>query len=205
MPILTIISGLDLKEATSLTAFMVTGVSVANVFCNLLSTSPKNGARTLMDFDIALELQPSMFLGVSVGVICNLVFPEWLITILFVVFLAWSTSKTCKTGMVRWEKESERLMRRNGSSSSRGESEDHDLAGSINVAHDHVNDIDEKVELLLGAQGISKLITFPWMKLVLLVLVWRSFCFLYLLRRDEGRQVECLYVHFCYKLEYYLR
>ena len=38
IPILTIVAGLDLKTASAFSAFMVTGGSVANVMCNLLST-----------------------------------------------------------------------------------------------------------------------------------------------------------------------
>ncbi|KAF7119981.1 hypothetical protein RHSIM_Rhsim13G0162100 [Rhododendron simsii] len=99
IPILTIVAGLDLKTASSFSAFMVTGGSIANVICHMFLKSPKSGGKSLIDYDIALLSEPCMLLGVSVGVICNLVFPEWLITILFAVFLAWSTFKTWIGGL----------------------------------------------------------------------------------------------------------
>jgi hypothetical protein len=55
--------------------------------CNLCTGSDKFGGKTLLDYDIALLSEPFMLLGVGVGVTCNLVFPEWPITILFAVFL----------------------------------------------------------------------------------------------------------------------
>jgi uncharacterized membrane protein YfcA len=87
IPVLTIVAGFDLKTASNFSAFMVTGGSTANLMCNLCTGSDKFGGKTLLDYDIALLSEPCMFLGVSVGVTCNLVFPEWLITILFAVFL----------------------------------------------------------------------------------------------------------------------
>ncbi|GKV42316.1 hypothetical protein SLEP1_g49726 [Rubroshorea leprosula] len=83
IPILTIVAALDLKTASSFSAFMVTGGSVANVIYTLCTTSEKFGGKTLIDYDIALLSEPCMLLGVSRGIICKLVFPEWLITILF--------------------------------------------------------------------------------------------------------------------------
>lgn len=173
IPILTIVSGLDLKTASSFSAFMVTGGSIANVFCNLLSACPRYGGKTLIDFDIALLSQPSMLLGVSVGVICNVVFPEWLITILFAIFLGWSTFKTCKNGVLCWELESEELRR-------------NVLGGD--VTFDESEENRSVKETLLGTEENSKS-RFPWMKLGILVLVWCSFCFLYLLRGNRDRQV----------------
>ncbi|KAL2343906.1 hypothetical protein Fmac_005191 [Flemingia macrophylla] len=185
IPILTIVSGLDLKTASSLSAFMVTGGSIANVMCNLCATSPKFGGRSLIDYDIALLSEPCMLLGVSVGVICNLVFPEWLITMLFAVFLAWSTSKTCNSGVMFWKIESEerrksggfeglenRLLE-NGSSEGR-EGEQKDGEKSI------------KEQVVVPEENIR--VRIPWLKLLVLLVIWFSFFSLYLLRGNKYGQ-----------------
>jgi hypothetical protein len=177
IPILTIVAGVDLKTASSLSAFMVTGGSVANVMCNLRSTSPKYGGRTLIDFDIALLSEPCMLLGVSIGVICNLVFPEWLITLLFATFLAWSTSKTCKNGVLHWKTESEELKR--------------NRCETLENGSDESEGIEATKEPLLGVKEDCKL-RFPWMKMGVLVLVWFSFFTLYLLRGNRQGQVRLL-------------
>ncbi|KAF5472871.1 hypothetical protein F2P56_009540 [Juglans regia] len=183
IPILTIVAGVDLKAASSLSAFMVTGGSAANVMCNLCNSSPKFGGKTLIDFDIALLSEPCMLLGVSIGVIFNLVFPEWLITILFATFLAWSTSKTCQNGVFYWRMESEELMRRNG-----GGNLENGLTNEN--CGDESEGIKTAKEPLLGVKGSGCNLRFSWMKMGVLALVWLSFFVLYLLRGNgHGRGI----------------
>ncbi|XP_058194785.1 sulfite exporter TauE/SafE family protein 5-like [Rhododendron vialii] len=105
--ILTLVARLDLKTASSFSAFMVTGGSAANVMYHMISASPKNGGKSLIDYDICFLSEPVMILGVSIGVMCNVMFPEWLITILCSTFLAWSTFKTSKCGVGKWKLETE--------------------------------------------------------------------------------------------------
>ncbi|KFK43429.1 hypothetical protein AALP_AA1G124600 [Arabis alpina] len=126
--IMTIVAGLEMKTASSFSAFMVTGVSVANV---------------------------------GVGVICNRVFPNWLVTSLFAVFLAWSTMKTCKKGVFYWRLESERDSRR-----------------------------EEGVRSLLMSKegGERRERRFPWKKLGVLVIIWLLFFFINLFRGNKYGQ-----------------
>ncbi|KAK9268123.1 hypothetical protein L1049_010563 [Liquidambar formosana] len=179
IPILTIVAGLDLKTASSFSAFMVTGGSFANLICNLCINSTKFGGKSLIDYDIALLSQPCMLLGVSIGVICNLVFPEWLITIWFAIFLAWSTFKTCKTGVSHWKLESEEARRNGFGKVENGLVRNGNCGGSEGV--------NSTQEPLLGREGKCKL-GIPWMKLGVLVLVWCSFFVIYLLRGNRYGQ-----------------
>lgn len=178
IPILTILAGLELRTATSFSAFMVTGGSIANVMCNMLGTI---GGKSFIDYDIALLSEPCMLLGVSIGVICNLVFPEWLVTVLFAIFLAWSTFKTCTNGFSLWKLESEVLKR------------DHTCGKIENgIVKDDNCDGSEGVksyeERLLSVDESNQL-SFPWMKLGVLVLVWFCFSVLYLFRGNRDGQV----------------
>lgn len=169
IPILTIVAKLDLKTASSLSSFMVTGGSIANVLCNM---SPK-GKKSMIDYDIALSSEPCMLLGVSVGVICNVVFPEWLITVLFALFLAWCTSKTCKSGIVLWKIESER----------KGFEEIENGSSEEPLLVEHNEEEDSKLRI-------------PWLKLGVLLLIWLSFFSVYLLRGNRYGQVsEITLVH----------
>ncbi|PIN26457.1 hypothetical protein CDL12_00782 [Handroanthus impetiginosus] len=168
IPILIIVTGLDVKTASSYSAFMVTGGSIANV-ANYMVV--KSGGKPLIDYDIALLSEPSMLLGVSCGVILNQVLPEWVITTLFVIFIALCTFKTCKSGVLYWKLES-RGLRRNGCA--RMENEE-DCGEST------------KVPLLSGELDEGRLET-PWMKLGMLVIIWFSFFVLYLLRGNRYGQ-----------------
>ncbi|XP_047972558.1 sulfite exporter TauE/SafE family protein 2-like isoform X1 [Salvia hispanica] len=163
IPILTIAAGVDLKTASSFSAFMVSGGSLANVGCHLLSRRPP-----LIDYDIALLSEPCMLLGVSAGVILNVVLPEWLITASFAVFLAFCTFKTCAAGVSFWSVESRRRSE-----------EDEEEGG------------DRKVALLLREEesgGDSHLVGIPWGKVGMLILIWFSFFVLYLLRGNSSGQ-----------------
>ncbi|CAN1188235.1 Sulfite exporter TauE/SafE family protein 2 [Linum perenne] len=110
IPILTLVAGYELRTASTLSAFMISAGSIANVICNfaIKFIGPGSGG---INFDIALLLEPMMLLGVSIMVIWNDVFPEWLITAMFVAFLVWSTVKTCLNGVVKWKSETEETNR----------------------------------------------------------------------------------------------
>ncbi|VAI69397.1 unnamed protein product [Triticum turgidum subsp. durum] len=101
VPILNIVAGLSLKTSVAFSTFMVTGGTLSNVLYTLLAHGPG-----LIDYDVAVVSQPCLLLGVSVGVVCNVMFPEWLITVLFTAFLSLATFKTYGTGLKRWRAES---------------------------------------------------------------------------------------------------
>lgn len=168
IPIMTIVAGLDLKTASSFSAFMVTGGSIANVISNLF------GGKALLDYDLALLLEPCMLLGVSIGVICNRVLPEWLITVLFAVFLAWSSLKTCRSGVKFWKIESE---------IARGKGHERPEKGQGEIEEDNLK------APLLEAQVNRNKSKIPWTKLGVLVIVWASFFVIYLLRGNKDGKV----------------
>ncbi|KAI9112368.1 hypothetical protein K1719_016565 [Acacia pycnantha] len=168
IPILTIVAKQDLKTASSLSSFMVTGGSIANVMFNLLRTNSKFGGKSLIDYDIALSLEPCMLLGVSVGVICNTVFPEWLVTLLLVIVLAWSFRMICKKGLKLWKTESEEIRRNSGINEEKGNDK-------FEEPHHVGNNENSRLKL-------------PWLKLAVLLLVWLSFFAIYFLRGSRNGQ-----------------
>ncbi|XP_073048150.1 sulfite exporter TauE/SafE family protein 5-like [Primulina eburnea] len=182
IPILTLVAGLDLKTASSFSAFMVTGGSTANVVGHVWSGLRKPGGKALINVDIALLSEPCMLLGVSCGVICNQVFPEWLITVIFANFLAFSTLKTCRSGVLCWNLESE--------------------GGRENVCVEFgngENDTDgrsEKIPLLSEKSNKGRSAGMPWMKLGMLVIIWFSFLLLYLIRGNRYGQ-GIIHIHAC--------
>lgn len=190
IPILILVGGLDLKTASTFSAFMVAGGSTANILCTMLINCI-HGAKSMIDFDIALLSEPCLLLGVSTGVVCNIVFPEWLITILFVVFLAWTTSKTCKKGVLSWKLESD--VRRNEF----GEIENG--VGRNGNYHENGGKRSLK-EPLMGDEIETFKVCVPWKKLGVLLIIWVSFFLLYLLRGDRNGQVLAtsffIFLHF---------
>ncbi|PAN28094.1 hypothetical protein PAHAL_5G130600 [Panicum hallii] len=168
LPILNLVAGLGLKRATAYSSFMVTGGAASNVLYNLACTG---GGGRLIDYDIALLFQPCLLLGVSIGVVCNVMFPEWLITVLFSLFLACCTAKTWRAGLKIWRSES------------RGGAE----AGGARGAHPSA---EEPLLLPCGAGdaedgGRGNGAGFPWKDVALLVMVWLCFFALHVLIGDK--------------------
>lgn len=79
------------------------GAAVAN-FAQLVSrkindTSPP---RSVIDYSMALAIQPASLAGTIVGVIFNALFPDWLILALLVVTLAVSVCGWLGSGVFFW-------------------------------------------------------------------------------------------------------
>jgi hypothetical protein len=68
----------------NLFAGMITGAAVSTVYCNLKLKHPTLDM-PVIDYDLALLIQPMLMLGVSIGVICNVIFPDWLVTVLLII------------------------------------------------------------------------------------------------------------------------
>lgn len=63
---------------------MITGGAGATVFYNLKQRHPTLDL-PVIDYDLALLFQPMMMLGISIGVGFNVIFPDWIITILLLI------------------------------------------------------------------------------------------------------------------------
>ncbi|KAG2641509.1 hypothetical protein PVAP13_2KG229058 [Panicum virgatum] len=112
--------------------------------------------RPSIDYGIAVVSQPCLLLGVSAGVVCNVVFPEWLVTALFSLFLAFATFKTYRAGVRRWRAETAEL-------------------GGAAAA---------EVEPLLGRNGGGR--RCQWVDLLVLVTVWLCFFAMHLFIGGDG-------------------
>lgn len=161
IPILTIVGGQDVKTASTYSAFMVTGGSVANVAAYALCGT----ARRLIDYEMALLCQPWLLLGVSCGVVLNAVFPEWLIMLMFVVFVAGCTFKTCRSGAACWRLESRGF---------RGETESGGEITKMPLLCATGDQVEGEVRTPVG----------------MLLLIWFSFFALYLIRGNRYGQVR---------------
>ena len=70
---------------------MITGAACATVYYCLKLRHPSLDL-PIIDYDLALLFQPMLLLGISVGVVLNVLFAEWRVTILLIIlFLAAST------------------------------------------------------------------------------------------------------------------
>ncbi|KAM3229312.1 hypothetical protein ACQJBY_060284 [Aegilops geniculata] len=104
VPMLTLIIGFDPKSSAAMSKCMITGAAVSTVYCNLKLKHPTLDM-PMIDYDLALLIQPMLMMGVSIGVICNVIFPDWLVTILLIILFLVTAIKAFLKGVEAWKKE----------------------------------------------------------------------------------------------------
>ncbi|KVH89667.1 Transmembrane protein TauE like protein [Cynara cardunculus var. scolymus] len=104
VPMLTLIIGFDPKSATAISKCMIMGAAGSAVYYNLMLRHPTLDM-PIIDYDLALLIQPMLMLGISIGVTFNVIFSDWMVTVLLIVlFIGTSTKAFCK-GVETWKKE----------------------------------------------------------------------------------------------------
>ena len=63
---------------------MIMGAAVTTVAYNLGLKHPIQTDSPVIDYDIAMVLQPMLLLGISIGVIFNSIFPTWILTLILI-------------------------------------------------------------------------------------------------------------------------
>lgn len=104
VPMLTLIIGFDSKSATAISKCMVMGAAVSTVYYNLKQRHPTLDM-PVIDYDLALLFQPMLVFGISVGVAFNVIFADWMITVLLIVLFIFTSTKAFLRGVDTWKKE----------------------------------------------------------------------------------------------------
>ncbi|XP_022844939.1 sulfite exporter TauE/SafE family protein 3-like [Olea europaea var. sylvestris] len=112
VPMLTLIVGFDPKSSTAISKCMITGAAGAAVYYNIKLRHPTLDL-PIIDYDLALLFQPMLVLGVSVGVIFNVIFADWMVTVLLIILFIGMSTKAFFKGVETWKKES--IMKREAS------------------------------------------------------------------------------------------
>nr|GLL16932.1 hypothetical protein DM860_000716 [Ipomoea trifida] len=84
VPMLTLIIGFDAKSATAISKCMIMGAAVSTVYYNLKLRHPTLDM-PIIDYDLAVLIQPMLMLGISIGVTFNVIFADWMVTVLLIV------------------------------------------------------------------------------------------------------------------------
>ncbi|CAI5996073.1 unnamed protein product [Closterium sp. NIES-64] len=106
VPMFNLLLGYDAKTSTALSKSMIMGGALASVCFNVQLKHP-TFHQPLIDYGLARLMQPTLLLGISVGVTCNVIFPPWLITVMLFLLLLLMTYKTLDKGVAMWMKESQ--------------------------------------------------------------------------------------------------
>ncbi|XP_043817670.1 sulfite exporter TauE/SafE family protein 3 [Manihot esculenta] len=104
VPMLTLIIGFDAKSSVAISKCMITGAAAATVYYNLDQRHPTI-EMPVIDYELALLFQPMLVLGVGIGVAFNVIFPDWIITILLIILFLFMSTKALLKGIETWKKE----------------------------------------------------------------------------------------------------
>ncbi|XP_020424601.1 uncharacterized protein LOC18769938 [Prunus persica] len=97
VPMLALIIGFDPKSSTALS-------KCSTVYFNLRLRHPTLDM-PLIDYDLALLFQPMLMLGISIGVAFNVMFADWMVTVLPIILFLRAAAKALMKGVETWKKE----------------------------------------------------------------------------------------------------
>ncbi|KAJ8555378.1 hypothetical protein K7X08_012874 [Anisodus acutangulus] len=104
VPMLSLIVGFDAKSSTAISKCMIMGASVSTVYYNLKLRHPTINM-PVIDYDLAVLIQPMLMLGISIGVTFNVIFADWMVTVLLIVLFVATSTKAFLRGVETWKKE----------------------------------------------------------------------------------------------------
>eukprot|EP01063_Lacrimia_lanifica_P042100 TRINITY_DN9_c0_g2_i1.p2 TRINITY_DN9_c0_g2~~TRINITY_DN9_c0_g2_i1.p2 ORF type:complete len:857 (+),score=378.31 TRINITY_DN9_c0_g2_i1:231-2573(+) len=104
VPIYLLVLGWGVSGAVPLSNATIFGNAITNIFINFPLRHP-TADRPLVDFDLALILIPMELTGSLIGVLLNIIFPQWLTLLCLLVLLMGTTQRTYFKGKAAYEKE----------------------------------------------------------------------------------------------------
>ncbi|EXC22697.1 hypothetical protein L484_001800 [Morus notabilis] len=104
VPMLSLIIGFDAKSATAISKCMIMGGAVSTVYYNLKLRHPTLDM-PIIDYDLALLIQPMLMMGISIGVAFNVIFADWMVTVLLIILFIGTSTKAFFKGVETWKKE----------------------------------------------------------------------------------------------------
>ncbi|TKY58279.1 integral to membrane [Spatholobus suberectus] len=104
VPMLSLVVGFDAKSSTAISKCMIMGAALSTVYYNLNLRHPTLDL-PIIDYDLALLIQPMLMLGISIGVVFNVVVADWMVTMLLLVLFLGTSTKAFFKGVEIWKKE----------------------------------------------------------------------------------------------------
>ncbi|MEW5312999.1 MAG: hypothetical protein WDW38_004595 [Sanguina aurantia] len=106
VPMFNIFIGFALKSSIALSQAVIMTGSMVSVALNMTKTHAHAPTMPLINYEVALVISPILFVGVSMGVLLNVVLPSWLITLILLLLLTLLGAHAVIKGVVLWQQES---------------------------------------------------------------------------------------------------
>ncbi|XP_056162486.1 sulfite exporter TauE/SafE family protein 3-like [Syzygium oleosum] len=104
VPMLSMVIGFDPKSSTAISKCMIMGAAISTVVYNLKLRHPTLDI-PIIDYDLVLLIQPMLMLGISIGVMFNLIFADWMVTILIILLSLGTSTKAFFKALETWSRE----------------------------------------------------------------------------------------------------
>ncbi|XP_010249715.1 PREDICTED: uncharacterized protein LOC104592187 [Nelumbo nucifera] len=181
VPMLTLIIGFDAKSSTAISKCMIMGAAASTVYYNLKLRHPTLDM-PIIDYDLALLFQPMLMLGISIGVAFNVIFADWMVTVLLIILFIGTSTKAFLKGVETWKKET--IVKKEAAK--RLES---DGTGNEQVEYKPLpsgpGNGTQQGTIKSGEANVSIIENVYWKELGLLVFVWVAFLVLQIVIKDS--------------------
>ncbi|XVF24983.1 hypothetical protein REPUB_Repub13aG0174300 [Reevesia pubescens] len=168
VPTLALIIGFDPKSSTALSKCMITGAAAATVCYNIRQRHPTLEL-PLIDYDLALLFQPMLVLGISIGVGFNVIFADWMITVLLIIIFIGMSTKSFLKGIQTWKKET--IKKKEAARQLEINGNGNDVV-EIKTQQEVTTNGTQTGNNELGKSKVSLIENIHWKELGLLILVW---------------------------------
>ncbi|KAL6985403.1 hypothetical protein U1Q18_018778 [Sarracenia purpurea var. burkii] len=171
VPMLSLIIGFDAKSATAISKCMIMGAAGSTVYYNLKLRHPTI-AMPIIDYDLALLVQPMLMLGISIGVAFNVVFADWMVTVLLIILFLGTSTRAFFKGVETWKKET--IMKKEAAKRLEANGNDQEEAEYKLLPGGPSNDTQTETKDFSEPE-VSIVENVYWKELGLLVFVWVAF------------------------------
>ncbi|KAG9139305.1 hypothetical protein Leryth_011300 [Lithospermum erythrorhizon] len=130
----------------------------------------------IIDYDLAVLIQPMLMMGISIGVALNVVFADWMVTVLLIVLFIGTSTKAFFRGLETWKKETiikKEAAKRLASNGAGGEAEYKPLSGGPSNGTKKEDSVEQEISLIDNV---------CWKECGLLVFVWIAFLALQIIK-----------------------
>ncbi|KAL8138543.1 hypothetical protein V2J09_004544 [Rumex salicifolius] len=139
VPMLTLVIGFDTKSSAAVSKCMIVGAAASTASYNIRQRN-LSFDMPVIDYDLTLLFQPMLVLGISIGVMLNVILADWMITVVFIILSLVTSTMAFFKGIRKWKKEtiqkvSDKELRSNAEldiNMSTGELENKSLPGGSN-------------------------------------------------------------------------
>ncbi|XP_073285348.1 sulfite exporter TauE/SafE family protein 3-like isoform X3 [Primulina huaijiensis] len=171
VPMLTLIVGFDSKSSTAISKCMIMGAAISTVYYNLKLRHPTI-EMPIIDYDLAVLIQPMLMMGISIGVTFNVIFADWMVTVLLIILFIGTSTKAFLKGIETWKKET--IFKKENAKRFETDGKDKDEA-EYNLLPGGPSDYSEKVAKDLSEAKVKIIENVRWKEFGLLVFVWVSY------------------------------